>query len=65
MTERPFEFLTTAEGRCCGCGPGGVGAGDADAEPGDGVHPAERRALGLVGLLPHGVSSIDGQVRRV
>ena len=27
--------------------------------------PAERRALGLVGLLPHGVSTIDGQVRRV
>jgi len=26
--------------------------------------PEERRALGLVGLLPHGVSTIDGQVRR-
>jgi malate dehydrogenase (oxaloacetate-decarboxylating) len=25
----------------------------------------ERQALGLVGLLPHGVSTIDGQVRRV
>ena len=27
--------------------------------------PDERRALGLVGLLPHGVSTIDGQLRRV
>src|ERR671932_219693 len=27
--------------------------------------PEERRALGLVGLLPEGVSTIDGQVRRV
>jgi malate dehydrogenase (oxaloacetate-decarboxylating) len=66
MTERPYELLRT---------PGGLVArvrarGTAVlATPllnrGTAFTPEERRALGLVGLLPEGVSTIGGQVRRV
>src|SRR5215207_4894284 len=65
MTERPYEWQTTPEGPVVHVRVRGnavlahpmINRGTAFSEE-------ERRALGLVGLLPHGVSTIDGQVRR-
>ena len=66
MTERPFEFLTTAEGPVLRVQARGFSVlGTPMLNRGTAYTPEERRALGLVGLLPHGVSTIDGQVRRV
>jgi malate dehydrogenase (oxaloacetate-decarboxylating) len=39
---------------------GSSGALVADAEPGTAFTQAEREALGLTGLLPDGVSTIEG-----
>src|SRR5829696_2462719 len=65
MTERPFEFLTTAEGPVLRVQARGFSVlGTPMLNRGTAFTPQERRALGLVGLLPHGVSTIDGQVRR-
>jgi malate dehydrogenase (oxaloacetate-decarboxylating) len=66
MTERPYEFLTTAEGPVLRVRSRGFSVlGTPMLNRGTAFTPEERRALGLVGLLPHGVSTIDGQVRRV
>jgi malate dehydrogenase (oxaloacetate-decarboxylating) len=66
MSERPFEFLTTDEGPVLRVRARGFSVlGTPMLNRGTAFTPEERRALGLVGLLPHGVSTIDGQVRRV
>jgi malate dehydrogenase (oxaloacetate-decarboxylating) len=66
MTERPYELLRTPEGPVLRVRARGTSV---LAIPllnrGTAFTPEERRALGLVGLLPEGVSTIDGQVRRV
>jgi malate dehydrogenase (oxaloacetate-decarboxylating) len=66
MAERPYELVTT---------PGGVVArvrlrgtsvlGSPLLNRGTAFTLAEREALGLTGLLPEGVSTIEGQLRRV
>jgi malate dehydrogenase (oxaloacetate-decarboxylating) len=66
MTERPYEFLSTPEGPVLRVRARGFSVlGTPMLNRGTAFTPEERRALGLVGLLPHGVSTIDGQVRRV
>jgi malate dehydrogenase (oxaloacetate-decarboxylating) len=66
MTERPYEFVTTAEGPVLRVRARGFSVlGTPMLNRGTAFTPAERRALGLVGLLPHGVSTIDSQLRRV
>jgi malate dehydrogenase (oxaloacetate-decarboxylating) len=66
MSERPYEFLATAEGPVLRVRARGFSVlGTPMLNRGTAFTPEERRALGLVGLLPHGVSTIDGQVRRV
>jgi malate dehydrogenase (oxaloacetate-decarboxylating) len=66
MTERPYEFVNTAEGPVLRVRARGFSVlGTPMLNRGTAFTPEERRALGLVGLLPHGVSTIDGQVRRV
>jgi malate dehydrogenase (oxaloacetate-decarboxylating) len=66
MTSRPYEFLRTPQGPVLRVRVRGTAV---LAVPilnrGTAFTPEERRALGLVGLLPEGVSTIDGQVRRV
>jgi malate dehydrogenase (oxaloacetate-decarboxylating) len=65
MSERPFEFLATDEGPALRVRARGFAVlGTPMLNRGTAFTPEERRALGLVGLLPHGVSTIDGQVRR-
>jgi malate dehydrogenase (oxaloacetate-decarboxylating) len=65
MSERPFEFLNTPEGPVLRMRARGFSVlGTPMLNRGTAFTPEERRALGLVGLLPHGVSTIDGQVRR-
>jgi malate dehydrogenase (oxaloacetate-decarboxylating) len=66
MSERPYEFLNTPEGPVLRVRARGFSVlGTPMLNRGTAFTPEERRALGLVGLLPHGVSTIDGQVRRV
>ena len=66
MTERPYEFVSTPEGPVLRVRARGFSVlGTPMLNRGTAFTPEERRALGLVGLLPHGVSTIDGQVRRV
>jgi malate dehydrogenase (oxaloacetate-decarboxylating) len=66
MTERPYELLRTPEGLVARVRARGTAV---LATPllnrGTAFTPEERRALGLVGLLPEGVSTIGGQVRLV
>ena len=65
MLERPYELVTTPDGLVARIRARGndvlripiVNRGTAFTE-------AERRTLGLVGLLPSGVSSMEAQVRR-
>ena len=65
MSERPYELTTTPDGVVARIAARGndvlripiLNRGTAFTE-------AERRALGLVGLLPTGVSSMEAQVRR-
>jgi malate dehydrogenase (oxaloacetate-decarboxylating) len=65
MTERPYEFLSTPEGPVLRVRARGFSVlGTPMLNRGTAFTPEERRALGLVGLLPHGVSTIDGQIRR-
>jgi malate dehydrogenase (oxaloacetate-decarboxylating) len=66
MTERPYEFLRTPEGPVLRVRARGTSVLSIPLlNRGTAFTPEERRALGLVGLLPEGVSTIDGQVRRV
>jgi malate dehydrogenase (oxaloacetate-decarboxylating) len=66
MTERPYEFAGTAEGPVLRVRARGTSVlATPMLNRGTAFTLAERRALGLVGLLPEGVSTIDGQLRRV
>jgi malate dehydrogenase (oxaloacetate-decarboxylating) len=66
MTERPYEFLRTPEGPVLRVRARGTSVLSIPIlNRGTAFTLEERRALGLVGLLPEGVSTIDGQVRRV
>jgi malate dehydrogenase (oxaloacetate-decarboxylating) len=65
MTERPYEFAGTPEGPVLRVRARGTSVlATPMLNRGTAFTPEERRALGLVGLLPHGVSTIEGQVRR-
>ena len=65
MVERPYELVSTPDGLVARIG---VRGNDVLRIPilnrGTAFTEAERRALGLVGLLPTGVSSMEAQVRR-
>ena len=64
--ERPYEFLRTPEGPVLRVRARGTAVlATPILNRGTAFTPEERRALGLVGLLPEGVSTIDGQLRRV
>jgi malate dehydrogenase (oxaloacetate-decarboxylating) len=66
VTERPYEFIRTSEGLVLRVRARGIAVlATPFLNRGTAFTPEERRALGLVGLLPEGVSTIDGQVRRV
>src|SRR5215204_58594 len=66
MTERPYEFAPTPEGPVLRVRARGTSVlATPILNRGTAFTPEERRALGLVGLLPEGTSTIDGQVRRV
>jgi malate dehydrogenase (oxaloacetate-decarboxylating) len=66
MTERPYEFVATDEGPALRVRARGISVLSTPMlNRGTAFRLEERRALGLVGLLPQGVSTIDGQVRRV
>jgi malate dehydrogenase (oxaloacetate-decarboxylating) len=66
MEQRPYEFATTPEGPVLRVrARGSAVLATPMLNRGTAFTLEERRALGLVGLLPHGVSTIDGQVRRV
>jgi malate dehydrogenase (oxaloacetate-decarboxylating) len=66
MTERPYEFLRTPEGPVLRVRARGTSVLSIPIlNRGTAFTLEERQALGLVGLLPEGVSTIDGQVRRV
>jgi malate dehydrogenase (oxaloacetate-decarboxylating) len=66
MTERPYEFVRTPEGPVLRIRARGTAVLSTPIlNRGTAFAREERRALGLVGLLPEGVSTIDGQVRRV
>jgi malate dehydrogenase (oxaloacetate-decarboxylating) len=66
MTERAYEFLRTPEGPVLRVRARGTSVQSIPIlNRGTAFTLEERRALGLVGLLPEGVSTIDGQVRRV
>jgi malate dehydrogenase (oxaloacetate-decarboxylating) len=63
---RPYEFLRTPEGSVLRVRARGTAVlATPILNRGTAFTPEERRALGLVGLLPEGVSTIDGQLRRV
>ena len=66
MPEGPYELVQTAEGMIARITrPGQRGAGHARRSTGGRRSPSsERRELGLTGLLPTGVTTIDGQLRR-
>jgi malate dehydrogenase (oxaloacetate-decarboxylating) len=65
VIERPYELISTPDGLVARIG---VRGNDVLRIPilnrGTAFTEAERRALGLVGLLPTGVSSMEAQVRR-
>jgi malate dehydrogenase (oxaloacetate-decarboxylating) len=66
MTERPYEFVRTPAGSALRIRARGIAVLSTPMlNRGTAFTLEERRALGLVGLLPEGVSTIDGQVRRV
>jgi malate dehydrogenase (oxaloacetate-decarboxylating) len=66
MTERPYEILRTPEGSVLRVRARGTAVlATPFLNRGTAFTPEQRRALGLVGLLPEGVSTIGGQVRRV
>jgi malate dehydrogenase (oxaloacetate-decarboxylating) len=66
MTSRPYELLRTPEGLVARVRARGTAVlAIPFLNRGTAFTPEQRRALGLVGLLPEGVSTIGGQVRRV
>jgi malate dehydrogenase (oxaloacetate-decarboxylating) len=66
MAQPPYAFARTAEGPVLRIRARGTSVLSTPIlNRGTAFTPEERRALGLVGLLPEGVSTIDGQVRRV
>jgi malate dehydrogenase (oxaloacetate-decarboxylating) len=66
MTERPYEILSSPEGPVLRVRARGTAVlAIPFLNRGTAFTPEQRRALGLVGLLPEGVSTIHGQVRRV
>jgi malate dehydrogenase (oxaloacetate-decarboxylating) len=66
MTERPYEFVKTGEGPVLRVRARGISVLSTPIlNRGTAFTLQERQALGLVGLLPQGVSTVDGQVRRV
>jgi malate dehydrogenase (oxaloacetate-decarboxylating) len=66
MIERPYEFLRTPEGSVLRVRARGTSVLSIPIlNRGTAFTLQERRALGLVGLLPEGVSTIEGQLRRV
>jgi malate dehydrogenase (oxaloacetate-decarboxylating) len=63
---RPYEFLRAPDGPVLRVRARGTAVlATPILNRGTAFTPEERRALGLVGLLPEGVSTIDGQLRRV
>ncbi len=64
--ERPYEFVSTPEGMVARVRlRGGSVLSSPLLNRGTAFTLAEREALGLTGLLPTGVSTMDGQLRRV
>ncbi len=65
MDTEPFELVRTPEGTAARIHIRGAAVlANPTINRGTAFSQAERRALGLTGLLPDGVSTIDGQVRR-
>ncbi len=66
MSEQPYEFARTAEGIVARIRlRGGLVLRTPMLNRGTAFTPAEREALGLTGLLPDGVSTIETQLHRV
>ena len=66
MAERPYDLLSTPEGMVARVRLRGTSVLVSPLlNRGTAFTLAEREALGLTGLLPEGVSTIDGQLRRV
>jgi len=66
MAERPYEFISTDEGVVARVRlRGSLVLRSPMLNRGTAFTHAEREALGLTGLLPEGVSTIEGHVRRV
>jgi malate dehydrogenase (oxaloacetate-decarboxylating) len=66
MSERPYEFAWTAEGIVARIRlRGGLVLRSPMLNQGTAFTPAEREALGLTGLLPEGISTLERQARRV
>jgi len=66
MLEGPYDLVATPDGYVVRIRARGVGVLTAPLiNRGTAFTPQERQALGLTGLLPSGVSTIEGQRRRV
>ena len=66
MAERPYELVSTPEGVVARVRLRGTSVLSSPLlNRGTAFTLAEREALGLTGLLPEGVSTIEGQLRRV
>src|SRR5579859_8173217 len=66
MAERPYDLVATPEGVMARVRLRGTSVLSSPLlNRGTAFTLAEREALGLTGLLPEGVSTIDGQLRRV
>ena len=66
MAERPYEFISTDEGVVARVRlRGSLVLRSPMLNRGTAFTHAEREALGLTGLLPEGVSTIEGHLRRV
>jgi len=66
MTEGPYELVTDADGVVARIhARGSAVLSSPTINRGTAFTVAEREALGLTGLLPTGVSTLDGQLRRV
>ena len=64
--QRPYELITTADGVVAKVHTRGSAVlASPTLNRGTAFTLEQRRALGLVGLLPTGVTTLDGQVRRV